>query len=95
MTNLMGRVKKTHCGDPNLILQGIDFFINMNCLDLIYTMFTIIQTFVDSWWIRKRFKTFLDSVHASMLEIVSDWGQSSMKTKQKGSVKTCKNLKVF
>ena len=48
MTNLMGRVKKTHCGDPNLILQGIDFFINMNCLDLIYTMFTIIQTFVDS-----------------------------------------------
>ena len=44
------------------------------------------QTFADSSWIRKRFKTFPDSVHTSILEIVSDWGQSSMKTEQNESV---------
>ena len=34
----------------------------------------------------QRFKTFPDSVHTSILEIVSDWGQSSMKTEQNESV---------
>ena len=48
--------------------------------------FILIQSFADSWWVRKSFNIFLDSVYTYMLSIASDWGQSPIKTEQTESV---------
>ena len=50
------------------ILQPSDLkFIRALLFVDTYSIFTLMQTFVDSWWISKHFKTFPDSVRTCML----------------------------